>query len=158
MDLTVGQIVWARRNKIDIYWPGKITFISNNTNQSWSSSLFDNYQRQTHYYIQFFATNQSIWTTDILPYCQYRDYMTNDSFIQYGLHPTMKVDFLNAIHQADYSSSNEMYIDSNQLTSMTMITSQQQQQQNNLFSKIEDNIDNDFLLASSPMLTSNTGN
>ena len=154
MNLTVGQIVWARCNKIDIYWPGKITFLSNNTNESWSSGLFDNYQRQVHYYVQFYVTNQSIWTTDILPYRQYRDCMTNDSFIHYGLHPTMKPDFLNAIHQADYYSNNEMCTNSNQSTSMIMITSQHQ---TNLFSKMENNIDNDFLLASSPMVTSNTG-
>jgi hypothetical protein len=68
--------------------------------------------------------------------------MTNDSFMTYGLHSTIKPDFLNAIHQADYAS--------NDLTTMTT-------QQQDLLPTIEDNTDNDFLLTSSPMFTSNTG-
>ena len=155
MDLTVGQIVWARRDKNDIYWPGKITIISSNTDNLWSSELPYNSQQQFNYLVQLFITNQSIWITDILPYRQYRDSMTNDSFIHYGLHPTIKQDFLNAINQADYDSNNEMYTNNN-LTSMGMMTAQQQQQ--NLLPTAEDNTDNDFLLTSSPMLTSNTGN
>ena len=150
MDLTVGQIVWARRHKDDIYWPGKITIISNNTNDLWSSQL------QYNYLVQFFVTNQSIWITDILPYRQYKDSMTNESFMQYGLHPTIKQDFLNAVNQADYACSNEMYINSNDFTSMTTMTTQQQQQ--TLVSKIEDNTDNDLLLTPGPMFTSNSGN
>lgn len=146
MDLTVGQIVWARRHIDDIYWPGKITIISNNNNDLWSSQL--NY----NYLVQFFVTNQSIWITDILPYRQYRDSMTNDSFMQYGLHPTIKQDFLNAINQADYASSNEMYSNSNNLTSMMT------QQQQKLVPIIEDNTDNDFLLTPGSMFTSNSGN
>jgi hypothetical protein len=146
MDLTVGQIVWARRHIDDIYWPGKITIISNNNNDLWSSQL--NY----NYLVQFFVKNQSIWITDILPYRQYRDSMTNDSFMQYGLHPTIKQDFLNAINQADYASSNEMYSNSNNLTSMTT------QQQQKLVPIIEDNTDNDFLLTPGSMFTSNSGN
>jgi hypothetical protein len=152
MDLTVGQIVWARRNKNDIYWPGKITIISNNNNDLWSAEVHHNYL------VQFFVTNQSGWITDLLPYRQYRDSMTNDSFMQYGLHPTIKQDFLNAINQADYACSNEMYNNSNELTSMTIMTTQQQQQQQKLLSIIEDNTDDDFLLTPAPMLTSNTGN
>jgi hypothetical protein len=151
MNLTVGQIVWARRNQDEIYWPGKITIISNNTNDLWSSELHYNYL------VQFFVTNQSVWITDILPYRQYKDSMTNDSFMHYGLHPTIKQDFLNAISQADYASSQQIYTNSNDLTSMTMMTTQQQQQQK-LLPLIEDNTDNDFLLTPSPMFTSNTGN
>ncbi len=149
MDLTVGQIVWARRNQNDIYWPGKITIISNNTNDLWSSELHYNYL------VQFFVTNQSIWITDILPYRQYKDSMTNDSFMNYGLHPTIKQDFLNAINQADSAINNELYTNSNDLTSMTMMTTTQQQK---LLPIIEDNTDNDFLLTPTPMFTSNTGN
>ncbi len=149
MDLTVGQLVWARRHKDDIYWPGKITIISNNTNDLWSSQLHYNYL------VQFFVTNQSIWITDILPYQQYRDSMTNESFMHYGLHPTIKQDFLNAVNQADYAISNQMYINSNELTSMTTMTTQQQQK---LVPIIEDNTDNDFLLTPGPMFTSNSGN
>ena len=145
MDLTVGQIVWARRHIDDIYWPGKITIISNNTNDLWSSQLHCNYL------VQFFVTNQSIWITDILPYRQYRDSMTNDSFMQYGLHPTIKQDFLNAISQADYETNNQVY---NNLTSMTTMTTQQEK----LAPIIEDNTDNDFLLTPAPMFTSNSGN
>jgi len=154
MNLTVGQIVWARRNQDEIYWPGKITVISNNTNDLWSSELHYNYL------VQFFVTNQSVWITDILPYRQYKDSMTNDSFMHYGLHSTIKQDFLNAINQADYASSQQIYTNSNDLTSMTMMTTQQQQQQQEekLLPLIEDNTDNDFLLTPSPMFTSNTGN
>lgn len=146
MDLTIGRIVWARRNKDDIYWPGKITIISNNTNNLWSS-LYD-CQPQYNYLVQFFITNQSAWITDILPYHQYRDSMTNDSFMNYGLHSTIKPDFLNAIHQADYASSNEIYTNSNILTT---------QQQQPILPIIEDKTDNDFLLAPSPMITTNAG-
>ena len=87
MDLTVGRIVWARQQNNDIYWPGKILLISN--------------QVPMQYLVQFFVTNQSIWTTDIVPYRQYKDSMANDSFIQYGLHPTIKQDFLNAFEKVD---------------------------------------------------------
>ncbi|CAF1221089.1 unnamed protein product [Rotaria sordida] len=155
MDFTVGQIVWARCNKDNIYWPGKITMISNSTNDLWLSELLDNVQQQCTYLIEFFITNQSIWTTDILHYRQYRDSMINGSFIHYGLHPTIKQDFLNAINQADYNSNHEIYMNSNNLTSMNTMTSQQQEQ--NLLSTIEDNTDNNFLLTSNSMLTSNTG-
>ncbi|CAF1221073.1 unnamed protein product [Rotaria sordida] len=154
MDFTVGQIVWARCNKDNIYWPGKITMISNSTNDLWLSELLDNVQQQCTYLIEFFITNQSIWTTDILHYRQYRDSMINGSFIHYGLHPTIKQDFLNAINQADYNSNHEIYMNSNNLTSMNTMTSQQQEQ--NLLSTIEDNTDNNFLLTSNSMLTSNT--
>ncbi|CAF4766506.1 unnamed protein product, partial [Rotaria sp. Silwood1] len=151
----VGQIVWARCNKDNIYWPGKITMISNTTNDFWVSELLDNAQQRYTYHIEFFITKQSIWTTDILNYRQYRDSMTNDSFIHYGLHPTIKQDFLNAINQADYGCSHDIYMNSNHLTSMTTMISQQQQQQQNFLSTIEDNTDNNFLLTSSPMFTSN---
>ncbi|CAF1300681.1 unnamed protein product [Rotaria sp. Silwood1] len=153
----VGQIVWARCNKDNIYWPGKITMISNTTNDFWVSELLDNAQQRYTYHIEFFITKQSIWTTDILNYRQYRDSMTNDSFIHYGLHPTIKQDFLNAINQADYGCSHDIYMNSNHLTSMTTMISQQQQQQQNFLSTIEDNTDNNFLLTSSPMFTSNIG-
>lgn len=139
MDLTVGQIVWARSNKTDVYWPGQITIISNNTNDLWSSEFHYNYL------VQFFVTNQSIWITDILPYRQYKDSMTNESFINHGLHSSIKQDFLNAISQADYACNNQLC---NNVTSMT---SQQQP-------TVEDNTDDDFLFASTPMLTSNAGN
>ncbi len=150
MDLTVGRIVWARRDKEDIYWPGKIILISDNTNNLWSSESLYDFQQQCNYLVDFFITNQSAWITDILPYLQYRDSMTNDSFMTYGLHSTIKPDFLNAIHQADYASNNEIHTNSNDLTTMTT-------QQQDLLPTIEDNTDNDFLLASSPMFTSNTG-
>jgi hypothetical protein len=79
--------------------------------------------------------------------------------MHYGLHPTIKQDFLNAINQADYASSNQLYTNSNDLTSMTMMTTQQQQPpQQKLLPIIEDNTDNDFLLTPAPMLTSNAGN
>ena len=148
MNLTVGQIVWARRQKEDIYWPGRITIISNNSNEFWSAEF------QSNYLVQFFVTNQSIWTTDILPYRQYRESMTNDSFMHYGLHPTIKQDFLNAVHQADYTNSNEMYSNDNDLTSMTTMKTPQQ----NSVPMIEDNTDNDFLLTPAPMFSTHTGN
>lgn len=154
MDLNVGRLVWARRNQNDVYWPGTIKMISNN-NDSWSSDLFDSFQQQSNYLIEFFITNQSIWTTDILPYHQYRDSMTNESFIHYGLHPAIKQDFLNSIHQADYIWSNEMYVNSNHSTAISTMTSSQQQQ--NFASAMENNTDNGYLLTSSQMLTSNTG-
>lgn len=141
MDLTVGQIVWARLNKNDIYWPGKITIISNNTNDLWSTDIHYNY------HVQFFITNQSVWVNDVLPYRQYKDSMTNDSFMNYGLHPGVKQDFLNAIYQADYEC--------NHLPSMTIMNSQQQQQK--FISTMENNTDNDFLLTPAPIFTSNTG-
>ncbi|CAF2978689.1 unnamed protein product [Rotaria sp. Silwood2] len=154
MDFTVGQIVWARCNKNNIYWPGKITMISNNTNNLWLSELFDNIQQQCNYHIEFFTTNESIWTTDILCYGQYRDSMTNESFIHYGLHPTIKENFLNAVNQADCACNHEIYMNSNHLTSMSAMTSQQQ----NSLPTSEDNTDNNFLLISSPMFASNPGN
>lgn len=145
MDLSVGRIVWARQQKTDIYWPGKITIISNNTNEFWSTEL------QYNYFVQFFVTNQSLWMTDVLPYRQYRDSMTNDSFMHYGLHPTIKQDFLNAITQADYACSNEMYTSNHHLT--TIPTTKP-----TLIPITEDNTDNDFLLTPAPILPSNTGN
>jgi hypothetical protein len=155
MDLTVGRIVWARRHKDEIYWPGKITIISNNSSASGTSELFlHNSQQEYNYLVQFFVTNQSIWISDILPYRQYRDSMANDSFIHYGLHPTIKQDFLNAIHQADYVTSNEIYNNnSNNPTSISMMIPQQEK----ILPTIEDNTDNDFLSISSPMLTSTEG-
>lgn len=144
MDLCVGRIVWARRQKNDIYWPGRITIISNNTHELWSTELHYNY------FVHCFVNNQSLWTTDVLPYRQYRDSMTNDSFMQYGLHPTIKQDFLYAIDQADYASNNEMYPSHHHLTTMTT-------QQPTLVSTMEDNTDNDFLLTPVPIFPPNTG-
>ena len=145
MDLSVGRIVWARREKNDIYWPGKITIISNNTNEVWSI------ESQWNYFVQFFFTNQSFWMTDVLPYRQYRDSMTNDSFMHYGLHPTIRQDFLNAIAQADYASSNEMYTSHHHLT--TIPTAKP-----TLIPTMEDNTDNDFLLTPTPVFPLNAGN
>ena len=147
MELNVGRIVWARRTKDDIYWPAKITIVSSNTSDLWSSTLVPNY------HVHFFVTNQTAWVTDLLPYQQYRDSMTNESFMNYGLHPTIKPGFVDAIHQAEYAISNETY--SNSSNSMLM-TIQSQAQSQNLFPAVEHNTNNDFLLATNPMAVNNT--
>ncbi|UJR26590.1 hypothetical protein I4U23_007910 [Adineta vaga] len=146
MELNVGRIVWARRTKDDIYWPGKIMIVSNNTNDLWSSASVLNY------HVQFFVTNQSAWLTDLLPYVQYRDSMTNESFMNYGLHPTIKSDFINAIQQANYANNNETYVNTNDSMMMTI----QSQEQRNLIPTVEYNTNNDFLLTTNSMFTLNT--
>lgn len=144
MELNVGRIVWARRTKDDIYWPAKIMIISSNTSDSWSSTLVPNY------HVHFFITNQTAWVTDLLPYQQYRDSMTNESFMNYGLHPTIKPDFINAIHQADYAISNEAYGNASNSMLMTI-------QSQNLIPAVEHNTNNDFLLATNSMTGTNMG-
>ena len=141
MDLSVGDIVWARRQKEDIYWPGKITVISNNTNDLWSTNV------HSSYLVQFFCTNQSIWTMDVLPYRQCRESMANDSFLHYGLHPTIKQDFLNAIYEADHMINQQMFAN----PTLTVLTTPQEK----ITPMIEDNIDNDFLLTPAPIYPSN---
>ncbi|CAF3286761.1 unnamed protein product [Rotaria socialis] len=154
MELNVGHIVWARQNKDNIYWPAKIAMKSNSTNDLWSTELFDNFQQQSTYLIELFITNQSFWTTDILQYSQYRESMANHSFINYGLHPAMKQDFLNAVYQADYAISNEMYTHNNYITPRPTTMPHQSQ---SFLSTFEDNTDNNSLLMTSPEITSNTG-
>ncbi|CAF1941666.1 unnamed protein product [Rotaria magnacalcarata] len=154
MELNVGHIVWARQNKDNIYWPGKIAMKSNSTNDLWSTELFDNFQQQSTYLIELFITNQSFWTTDILQYSQYRESMANHSFINYGIHPAMKQDFLNAVYQADYAISNEIYTHNNYTTARPTTTPQQSQRFSSTF---EDNTDNNRLLITSPEITSNIG-
>ncbi|CAF1570372.1 unnamed protein product, partial [Adineta steineri] len=99
---SVGEIVWARHNYDGMYWPGRITSIPNHLQyQSWS------------YVVQFFGYNQTNWTMDILPYKQYRDYMSKNLLIHYDTYPQIKYHFLNAIHQADAnenSNHNDKYI------------------------------------------------
>ncbi|CAF1610375.1 unnamed protein product, partial [Adineta ricciae] len=147
MELNVGRIVWARRTKDDIYWPAKITIVSSNTSDLWSSTLIPNY------HVHFFVTNQTTWVTDLLPYQQYRDSMTNESFMNYGLHPTIKPGFVNAIHQADYAISNEAYANASNSVLMTI---QSQVQPQSLIPAVEHNTNNDFLLATNPMAVTNT--
>jgi hypothetical protein len=55
------------------------------------------------YLIQFFGYNQTHWTVDVLPYRQYRDYMSKNLLIHYESYPQIKYQFLNAINQADIS-------------------------------------------------------
>lgn len=158
MELNIGHIVWARHTKDNIYWPGKITMISNNTNDLWSNELFDNnFQQQSTYLVQFFITNQSYWTNDIFPYYQYREYMTNPSFIQYGLHPMIKDNFLNAIYQADYACNDQSNANNSSDTSTTTYRSTQENQEQTFLSIFEENTDNNTLLMSRSEIVSNNG-
>ncbi|CAF4062932.1 unnamed protein product [Rotaria sordida] len=102
----VGEIIWAKRNYDGIYWPGRILSISHNMidtifthnylqNQPWS------------YLTEFFEYNQKNWTIDVLPYRQYRDYMSKNLFGHYDSYPQIKYQLLNAINQADYVHINE---------------------------------------------------
>jgi hypothetical protein len=98
----VGQTVWARRPYDGIYWPGRITFMTNRPNDT----LFpdNNLQyRSCSYLIQFFGFNQTNWTLDVLPYQQYRDYLSKNLLVHYDSNPQIKYQFLDAINQADYT-------------------------------------------------------
>ncbi|CAF4719618.1 unnamed protein product, partial [Rotaria socialis] len=101
----IGDITWARRNQDGMYWPGRITFISNNVIDAVSTQI--NLQEQMwSYLIEYFGCNQSNWTTDVLPYRQYRDYMSKHLSSHYDAHPQIKYRLLNAINQADYANMN----------------------------------------------------
>ncbi|UJR26591.1 hypothetical protein I4U23_007911 [Adineta vaga] len=112
----VGDIVWARYDYDGMYWPGRITFISN-------AMTATNIQVQLlSYFVQFFGYNQTTWTIDVLAYSQYRDYMSKYLLIHYDLNPQLKYQFLNAINCADInnnspSTSNSMIPTSHPITS-----------------------------------------
>ena len=136
------SIVWARRTSNEIYWPGRIL---GQHHESLSTSA------NNYYHIQLFVNQQSIWTEDLLPYSQYRESMTNNSYIQYNLHPTVKQDFFNAVQQADFAL--------NQSTTMTKTVKNDylSDKDEGLLSLIEDKTENDFLSMPMPMFHSDTG-
>jgi hypothetical protein len=65
--------------------------------------LSTNNNLSSSYFIHYFALNQPNWTGDVLPYRQYRDYMTKNLLVYYDPYPQIKYQFLNAINQADYA-------------------------------------------------------
>ncbi|CAF0864250.1 unnamed protein product [Rotaria sordida] len=102
----VGEIVWAKRNYDGIYWPGRILSISHNM----IDTIFTHNYLQDQpwsYLTEFFEYNQKNWTIDVLPYRQYRDYMSKNLFGHYDSYPQIKYQLLNAINQADYAHINE---------------------------------------------------
>ncbi|CAF5190302.1 unnamed protein product, partial [Rotaria magnacalcarata] len=101
----IGDITWAKRNQDGMYWPGRITFISNNATDTVSTQISLQDQMWS-YFIEYFGCNQSNWTTDVLPYRQYRDYMSKHLSSHYDAHPQIKYQLLNAINQADYANMN----------------------------------------------------
>ena len=44
---------------------------------------------------------------DVLPYRQYRDYMSQNLLVHFDSYPQIKYQFLNAINQANYAVINE---------------------------------------------------
>ena len=136
-------IVWARRSSNEIYWPGKILVKPMDNSSTWS------FQTSNYYQIQFFVTQQLIWTDDLFPYGQYRDSMTNNSFVQYGLHPTIKQDFVNAVHQADYEI-NQIMINNSSGNFLL-------EKNDEIIPIIDDKTDNDFLSMPTPIFPSETG-
>ncbi|CAF2978671.1 unnamed protein product [Rotaria sp. Silwood2] len=102
----VGEIIWARRNHDGTYWPGRILSISNNVIDTVSTHNYLQDQSWS-YLIEFFEYNQTNWTIDILPYRQYRDYMSKNLTLHYESYPQIKYQFLNAVNQADYANNNE---------------------------------------------------
>jgi hypothetical protein len=140
MELGAGGIVWARQTKDAIYWPAKIVAVSTGAQDLWSSATLPSYL------VQFFATGHSAWMTDVFPYQQHRSSMTNEPFLNHGLYPAIKFDFLNAVHQADCASSDEammMPIQHPPPTLMPMAGNE---------------TNNDFLLTTASVFTNNAGN
>jgi hypothetical protein len=94
LGFTIGETVWARHADDGMYWPGRITCISNALHKSnvqfhpWS------------YLIQFFGYSQPAWTMDVLPYRDYQDYMYKNLIVHYEPYPQIKYQFLNAINHA----------------------------------------------------------
>jgi hypothetical protein len=148
MTLNGGDLVWARGNPTDIYWPGRILRTSDSIDHSWLS------YPSCNYLVQFFASNQSSWLDDLVPYCQYRDCMTENSFMDYGLHPAIRQDFLNAIQQADFASGNSLLASHQSAPAMASSTPQKPEYSLNT---MDTNVDSDFLLNSMQGLTSNIG-
>ncbi|CAF1546926.1 unnamed protein product [Adineta ricciae] len=95
----IGEIVWARHDQDGMYWPGRITFSSNQvTDTNLQVKLWS-------YFVQFFGYNQTIWTVDVLSYRQYRDYMSKHLLAHYDSSPQLKYQFLNAINYADVNEN-----------------------------------------------------
>jgi hypothetical protein len=153
MNFMNNDLVWARQHANDIYWPAKIV-------QTWPShETFSSSEQSFQQYncmVQFFVTSQSLWTNDLLPYGQYRDCMTNDSFIHYDLHSTIKDDFLNAVREADHVAHQTILRDDFQSDFMPSTMLVQQHDTSPLF-MMEDRADNDFLSTPTSMCMSHTG-
>ena len=156
MNFSESQIVWSRRNTTDIYWPGRVICTSTNTNHAWLSHSAPYASTQPTYLVQFFVTNQSIWTDDLLAFGQHRDSMANDSFVQYGLYPAIKQDFLNAVHQADYAGHQERLRHDSRMD-VNPVPSLAPNPDGSLLPMMEPQTDNDFLSMPTPTLTSNSG-
>ncbi|CAF3533917.1 unnamed protein product [Rotaria sp. Silwood1] len=105
----VGETVWARRNHDGMYWPGRILSISNNMIDTVSDYNYHNYLQDQSwcYLIEFFEHDQTNWTFNVLPYQQYREYMSKNLSLHYDSYPQIKNQFLNAVNQADYANMNE---------------------------------------------------
>ena len=103
----MGEIIWARRDPDGIYWPAKINFISNNSTETASTRNSVYQYRICSYRVLFLGSNQTQWIADVLPYRQYREYMSKTLLIHYEAYPEIKYQFLNAMSQADYVNSDE---------------------------------------------------
>ena len=103
MNFVENSIIWARKTLNDIYWPAKIVHIVDKMDTPWTDAYLNpSTSHASNYFIEYFISNESVWTNDILPYSQYREAMINHSFLQYGLHPSLKENFLHAVQQADH--------------------------------------------------------
>ena len=80
--------------------------------------------------------------------------MTENSFMDYGLHPAIRQDFLNAIHQADCASGNSLLASQQAAPAMASSMSQKPEYALNTMGT---NVDSDFLSNSMQGLTSNIG-
>lgn len=88
-----------------MYWPGRITYISNQISDTVSNQ--SNFQDQSwSYLVEFFGYNQNDWTAHVLPYQHYRDYMSKHLSAYYDSYPQIKYRLLNGINQADYANMN----------------------------------------------------
>ena len=101
----MGDIVWARRDHDGVYWPGKINFISKNLSETGLTHDHVRHYQTCSYLILFFGCNQTHWTVDILPYRQYRDYISKNLVVYYEHYPQIKYQLLDAMSQADNESS-----------------------------------------------------
>ena len=111
---SIGEIVWARHDQDGMYWPGRITFSSNQvTDTNLQAKLWS-------YFVQFFGYNQKIWTVDVLSYRQYRDYISKHLLEHYDSSPQLKYQYINAINYAD-ANDNSIPVSNSIVTSKSTI-------------------------------------
>ena len=101
----VGDTVWAKRDHDGIYWPGTINSISNSLTDAMPTNSKPHRHQTCLYRIQLFGFNQPHWTSDVLPYRQYRDYISKNLLGHYEPYPQIKYQFLDAINQADNANN-----------------------------------------------------